>query len=487
LKGPNRYALLGRLATGGMAELFLARSTADDAIVVLKRVKPAKLDDPRFVAMFLDEARVMASLRHPNIARVFDIGRFGASYFFTMEYVHGEDMRSVMSRLAELRRALPIGHALHVAAATGAGLHHAHECTGPDGAPLGIVHRDVSPANLMVGFDGAIKVIDFGIAKATIVKSKTKTGAVKGKVTYFSPEQCKGSKAIDRRSDVFSLGIVLHEMLTGKRLFRRKTDYETMRAILGEDVKPPSQLRPEVSPAIDGIVMTALARDPADRYATAGELSEAIATIAVRDGHALSAGALGTLMHELFGSRSLPSVAFDSNDETAHLVTVSSILAEIDAGAGADAGQAFSGAAEDDLEAIPDTVVQPVPPASIASPDDEWRDEPVLRGELRRDVPALDPRAVIDEVRAVVESRLEAEPTVAVPPRLVERTFDRDPHEARTVAAVPKPSITDPALDIGDRRTAMVVPSVRRAYIAKLVGLAIAVALLVVAAVLALR
>jgi serine/threonine protein kinase len=475
VNGPNRYALLGRLATGGMAELFLARSETSDDVVVLKRIKPARHDDPNYVAMFLDEAKLVAQLRHDNIARVLDIGRLGDSYFFTMEYIHGEDVRSVMSQLSRRKEQLPIGHALHVAAAVAAGLHHAHECAGADGTPLGIVHRDVSPANVMIGFDGSVKVIDFGIAKANTVKTKTRTGAVKGKVTYFSPEQCRGVRALDRRSDVYSIGIVLHELLTGRRLFRRATSYETMHAILSDRIPLPSSIRPEVSTALDIIVLKALAREPAERFPTAGAMADAIRAVATREGFASSAEALGRYLRTLFGDRDAPSFATGSDSGTP--VTITSIMQELESGAGAAAGIAFADPGiEADLEQVPDTIVQP---QRDTTADDEWRDEVVIRGQPRADGPVVDPQAVIAEIRASAAARAEQEPTIVTP--APDLDFLSNPHEARTVAAVPRPSIAGPRFDVGDRRIALVDPAVRRVHLVKVAALvAAAVALVVI-------
>jgi serine/threonine protein kinase len=322
----NRYAILGRIATGGMAEIFLARSTSLAGVeryVVLKRVLPERARDPVFVKMFLDEARLAAQLQHPNIAQVHDIGRLGDSYFFTMEYVHGEDLRSVLQRLSALRRALPVNHALLIAAGAAAALHHAHERTGPDRRPLGIVHRDVSPSNVMVSFEGAVKLVDFGVAKASQRSTETRTGTVKGKIAYLSPEQCKGSP-IDRRSDIFSLGIVLYELLTCTRLFKRDTDFATMTSIVNDDAPPPSLQRPELGPAIDRVVTTALARDPARRFPTAGDLLEALEQAAEESGKSMSAHGLGRFLRELFGERPEPWVELHVRDDAPEIVTVTS-------------------------------------------------------------------------------------------------------------------------------------------------------------------
>jgi serine/threonine protein kinase len=321
----NRYEILARLATGGMAELYLARATAADgqvSHVVLKRVLPSRAHDPNFVTMFVDEARLAAQLHHPNIAQVFDIGRLGSSYFFTMEYVHGENARAVLQREYGLRRKVPVSHAITIAVGAATGLHHAHEAIGPDGRKLGVVHRDVSPANIMISFDGAVKLVDFGVAKAAVRFHETRSGTIKGKIAYLSPEQCTGNKPVDRRSDVFSLGIVLYELLTVERLFRRDSDFATMAAIVTDDVLPPSSIRREVPPGLDAVVMTALSKNPEERYASAGEMVDALEHAARTAGIALSVGGLGRYLRELFGVRPEPWIELESIEQNPAPVTV---------------------------------------------------------------------------------------------------------------------------------------------------------------------
>src|SRR3954470_15996170 len=228
-----------------MAEIFLARGAGVAGVerdCVLKRIIRERAGDVQFVRMFLDEARLAAQLQHPNIASVYDIGMLGDSYFFTMEYVHGETVRSLLQRAYGLRRPVPLACALTIAAGAAAGLHHAHERYANDGRPLAIVHRDVSPSNVMVSYEGHVKLVDFGVAKAADRAVQTKSGTVKGKIAYLSPEQCRGDR-VDRRSDLFSLGIVLWELLTCTRLYRRASDLETMTAIVHEDAPPPSVRR----------------------------------------------------------------------------------------------------------------------------------------------------------------------------------------------------------------------------------------------------
>jgi serine/threonine-protein kinase len=321
----NRYEILARLATGGMAELFLARATAPDGDVrhvVLKRVLPSRTHDPQFVTMFLDEARLAIQLDHPNIVRVFDIGQLGSSYFFTMEYVHGENVRTVLQRVHGLRRRIPLAHAITIVAGAASGLHHAHDRADPQGKPLGIVHRDVSPANIMVGFDGAVKLVDFGVAKATVRSTETRAGTIKGKIAYLSPEQCIGNRPVDRRSDVFALGIVCYELLVVQRLFRRESDFATMAAIVTDDVPPPSVCRPDIPPALDAVVMRALAKAPDQRYPTAGAFLDALDHAARVGGVEPSVGGLGQYLRELFGERPEPWIELESLHELPSVVTV---------------------------------------------------------------------------------------------------------------------------------------------------------------------
>jgi serine/threonine protein kinase len=322
----NRYAILAKLATGGMAELFLARTTSTGGVeryVVLKRVLPDKLADRNFVAMFLDEARLVAQLQHPNIAQVFDTGRLGESYFFSMEYVHGETVRELVARAHELAQPVPIGCTLTIIANAAAGLHHAHEKLGFDGVPLGIVHRDVSPSNLLVSFEGNVKLVDFGVAKATTKRSvDTADGRVKGKIGYLSPEQCRG-RASDRRSDLFSLGIVMWELLVGARLYKRDNDYDTMEAIAIDPIDAPSTRRPEIPPALDAIVMKLLAKAPGDRYQNAEELGEALERVADLTGARISTASLKRFVFELFGKRPEPWIEVQQRDAAAEVITVS--------------------------------------------------------------------------------------------------------------------------------------------------------------------
>ena len=351
----NNYEILAKLATGGMAEIFLARgasATGVERYVVLKRILRSRAHDQAFVRMFLDEARLAAQLQHPNIAQVYDIGKLGESYFFTMEYVHGETVRALLQRSHALRTPIPIGSVLVVIAGAAAGLHHAHERIGLDGTPLGIVHRDVSPSNLIVSYEGSVKLVDFGVAKAAHRSQETRSGTVKGKISYLSPEQCRGAP-IDRRSDLFSLGIVLWEMLTTERLFKRDSDFNAMAAIVSETVPPPSTRRPEIPPELDALSLRLLAKDPAERFQTADEVHEAIETVAVRLGTALSGAALARYLRELFGQRPEPWIEMQARETHPEVFTVTSEPIP------ADLGTARGEALETQLGAVPDLSADP--------------------------------------------------------------------------------------------------------------------------------
>jgi hypothetical protein len=305
----GKYELIRSLAVGGMAELHLARVAGIDGfekIVVLKRILPQLAADAEFVRMFLDEARVSAALHHPNLVQVFDYGEASGSCFFTMEWVRGEDLAAVVSTAARRGEGLSLQNAVTIVVRVAEGLHHAHEARGSDGAPLGLVHRDVSPTNILVTYDGAVKLCDFGIAKAFALQARLTEGVVKGKSAYLSPEQCRG-EALDRRSDVFSLGVVLYELTTGKRLFRGASDIEIRRQITDVDVPPPSQRIADYPPALEAIVLRALRRDRAERYATTLDMQLALEDFARDERLVLSSAQLGRWMEGLFPAKARAS------------------------------------------------------------------------------------------------------------------------------------------------------------------------------------
>ena len=300
----GRYVLLRRLATGGMAEIFLALQrglSGFEKVVVIKRMLPTITHDNDFLAMLHHEARIAATMSHPNIVHVLDFDRIDGQYVLAMEHVHGADLRSIVRQMR--RRGItefPLEQALAIVMGTCAGLAHAHERCALDGAPLGIVHRDVSPQNIVVSHEGDVKLVDFGVAKSFLQDGEdTWRGRVKGKVSYMSPEQARG-EAVDARSDLFSLGIVLFELTTGKRLFRGQSDYETLRLICDREAPRPSEIRPGYPVALEVIVMRALSKDPTLRYPSARALYDDLEEFVRRHALAVSSKKLEAFMRDLF-------------------------------------------------------------------------------------------------------------------------------------------------------------------------------------------
>jgi hypothetical protein len=287
------YEILCRLATGGMANLYLARKSGIGRFekwVAIKQILPEFAIQADFIRMFLDEARLAASLQHPNTVPVYEVGSADGLVFIVMEFLHGHDVRSIVQR-----GPMSLEHALAITTGVCAGLHDAHEKLGPDGAPLRIVHRDISPHNLFVTFDGVAKVIDFGIAKAADRLNHTRTNTLKGKLGYMSPEQVRG-EALDRRSDVFALATVLHELLTGERLFQGANDYDVMKTVMEGELPPPSARNPAVPAELDHIVMRGLSRAPYARQPTAAALQQDLEAFARANGLDLTAASLRRFM-----------------------------------------------------------------------------------------------------------------------------------------------------------------------------------------------
>jgi serine/threonine protein kinase len=298
--GLGRYTLLRSLGAGGMAELFLARADGIEGfakLVALKRILPHKATNERFVRMLLNEARLAAGLDHPNIAQVHDIGLEQGEYFFAMEYVHGQDLAHMLHRAQGHR--LHLENALHIAIGVCAGLHCAHIARDASGRPLDIVHRDVSPSNVLVSYQGAVKLVDFGVAKVATLVSETREGVIKGKYGYMSPEQCLGDP-LDRRSDVFAVGILLWEMTVGRRLYMFKGELASLQRIVYADAPRPSRYDPQYPAALEHIVMRALSRDPRQRYQSAEQLQIDLEQFALDHRLAVSAVSMAIEMRTLF-------------------------------------------------------------------------------------------------------------------------------------------------------------------------------------------
>ena len=274
----GKYQLLKRLAMGGMAQIYLARrkgAGAGEPLLVVKRILPHLAENREFVQMFLDEARIAARLDHPNIVQIYDLGAQDDSFFIAMEYIHGEDLRRVWKRAERGGDLIPVPLVCRIMSEACSGLDHAHKKVDAGGRPLNIVHRDISPQNILLTFEGRAKVVDFGIAKAADQATVTRSGVLKGKYSYMSPEQAAGQK-VDRRSDIFALGVVLYELLTGTRLFKRPNDMLTLQAVTECIIQTPSLVNPRVPKDLDALVMKALARESGDRYAEALLLQRAL-------------------------------------------------------------------------------------------------------------------------------------------------------------------------------------------------------------------
>ncbi|OGR09218.1 MAG: hypothetical protein A2341_23620 [Deltaproteobacteria bacterium RIFOXYB12_FULL_58_9] len=308
----GNYEILRKVAAGGMAEVFLAKHQGlggFERLVCIKRILPHLSEQEDFIKMFQDEARIVANLIHPNIAQIYDVGQLDGTYYIAMEYVRGEDLRRVYNGEVARGRAMPLEPAAHIAMGAASGLDFAHRQTSIDGRPLGIVHRDVSPQNILVNYDGHVKLIDFGVAKAEGKLNETRSGVLKGKYSYMSPEQASGDP-IDGRSDVFALGITLYEVTTGVRLFKRESEIETLHAVIEGNVTSPGELIPGYDDEMQEIVMRALAHDPDDRYPTAGDMERSLEGFLVKRNHPTSAASLASYMQDLFAEKLADELLF---------------------------------------------------------------------------------------------------------------------------------------------------------------------------------
>jgi serine/threonine-protein kinase len=302
----GKYTLLRRIAKGGMAELYLAvhRSMAGfEKLVVIKRILPLLNAESEFIGMLIHEARIAATLSHPNIVQIYDVGEIDGTFYIAMEHVPGEDLRAIQRQLAATRSRLPLEHAISIAVGLCSGLAYAHDKRDLAGQPLHIVHRDISPHNVIVTFSGDVKLIDFGVAKSRLrLGDHTRSGNLKGKISYMSPEQAVG-QPIDHRSDVFAVGTTLYELTTGRRPFVGKTDFDTLRLVGAATFERPSRITPGYPPELEAIVLRAMAHDPRNRYQNARQLERDLAAFAHGARLPTSQVALADFMHDLFGDR----------------------------------------------------------------------------------------------------------------------------------------------------------------------------------------
>ena len=294
----QRYRVIEKLASGGMAEVFRAESAGLEGFkkqVAIKRVLPHLSEKKKFISMFLDEARLSAHLSHSNCVQVFDIGVGDNAYFIVMEYVDGADLKAVLETLKKQGRELPVEEAVFISIKICEGLCYAHELIDSDGRPFAVVHRDVSPPNVLMTKHGEIKIVDFGLAKASSQLEKSEPGIIKGKFSYLSPEAALG-KDVDHRTDIFAVGIILWEMLAGRRLFLGDTDFATVKLVQQAAIPPLTKINAKVTPELERIVGKALARDPAQRFQSARDLAVALNDFLYRYGKSVGSFKIATLV-----------------------------------------------------------------------------------------------------------------------------------------------------------------------------------------------
>ncbi|HWE29031.1 MAG TPA: protein kinase, partial [Polyangia bacterium] len=298
----GKYVLLERISVGGMAEVFKAKSFGVEGfekILAIKRILPSMAEDADFIEMFIDEAKICGQLNHANICQIFELGRVEDSHFIAMEYVWGKDVLQMQNRFRKLRQTMKPEMAAFIAAKLCEGLDYAHKKKDAAGRPLGIIHRDISPQNILISYDGELKIIDFGIAKAASRSSKTQAGVLKGKFGYMSPEQVRGLP-LDRRSDVFAIGTILYELLTSDRLFMGESDFETLEKVRNVDVPPVTSINKNVPSELERIINKALARDVDERFQWANEMQEALHAFLLTREPVYTAKHLSTWMREQF-------------------------------------------------------------------------------------------------------------------------------------------------------------------------------------------
>jgi len=298
----GKYLLLERVNVGGMAEVFIAKAFGVEGferILAIKKILPTMAEDEEFITMFIDEARISVQLNHANIVHIHELGKHDDAYFIAMEYVSGRDLRTMLERYRRRKEIMPTAQAVFVASKICEGLDYAHRKKDARGQELMIIHRDVSPQNILCSYEGEVKIIDFGIAKAANRSQKTQAGILKGKFGYMSPEQVRGLP-IDRRSDVFAVGVILYEMLTGEKLFVGESDFSTLEKVRNAEVASPRQFNPNIPPGLEKVVMKALTREAEDRYQWASDLQEDLMRFLLAGDAIYSAKHLSTFMKEAF-------------------------------------------------------------------------------------------------------------------------------------------------------------------------------------------
>jgi serine/threonine protein kinase len=296
----GKYLLLERINVGGMAEVFKSKAFGVEGferILAIKRILPNMADDDEFINMFVDEARIAVQLSHANIVQIYELGKYESQYYIAMEYIAGKDLRQILDRYRKKKQLFNIPTAAFLTGKICEGLDYAHRKTDPTGRPMNVIHRDVSPQNILVSYEGAVKITDFGIAKAEDRASKTQAGVLKGKFGYMSPEQVRGLE-IDHRSDIFAVGILLYEMVTGKRLFIGESDFSTLEKVRNAEVPSPREHNPDIPEELERIMLKSLAKERDERYAYASELHDDLQQFLIENNTIFNAKKLAALMKE---------------------------------------------------------------------------------------------------------------------------------------------------------------------------------------------
>src|SRR5438445_799742 len=389
----GKYKLVKLIAAGGVAEVYLARQAGAagfEKLVCLKRILPHLARDRQFVEMFLNEARLAARLDHPNIVSIYDLGEANGNYFIAMEFIDGPSLRAVAKRARERGERLPIAEVVKIVSMAAAGLHYAHEVADDGGKPLGLVHRDISPDNILVPRNGVAKVVDFGIAKAANSSGKTRTGALKGKVAYMPPEQLRGDP-LDRRTDVFALGVVLYEMLAGQRPWEGDSDVSLIGRIMTEEPKPFATVRLDAPPGLIAVLDRALAKDREARYSSCHDLQADLEALLVSLGKTITAARISDFAKAYEEPVSAP-------DESTG-AAMQALEAATDAGPGPPAVIAESTPVAAPVAAplpatAPPAAPTPAPPPPVAPPAAPTPETPTPAPESRHAVVAKPKRSV---------------------------------------------------------------------------------------------
>jgi serine/threonine-protein kinase len=410
------YELIGNLAHRGMVDVVLARQRGPqgfERLVVVKKLVRRHAANTSYVRQLVDEAKIVAALDHPNITRIHELGIVDGICFLALEFVHGQSMHAIQQRLARLRMRFPIDHVVAVGRCISAALHHAHERRGLDGTLLEIVHRDVSPPNILISYDGVVKLAEFGAGGVAEGSIQTRDGTLKRNISYMSPEQAKGALS-DRRSDVFSLGSVLWELIAGQRLFKLDNELATIQAVIHMRSPPPSRFRPDCSPELDRIILRALEPDPDTRYQTAEELEVELEELAFEHRLRQSPIALRGFMRDLFATEiaswNQARAESDSTDAVTALLGLETLASENDDDGADDEDTA-------DREPLDDVTVE----------RDETDDYTEVEADLQ---PAF----------GTIESSSDMTSSVPIPPPVIVGNIDLTPAPLLT----PTPSMLPP-------------------------------------------